>query len=149
VRDEAGVTADLRTNDAIFTLSDGTIGVRGDLETGVRARSWLTPPPAFGGVPTAGMVVCPAHRSPRSSRAADVAATRRMLDLRSGVLVCRPLDGGRARRPGSVPRGRDSSPSGRATPISAGRINRSKRRGGGRRQAGGGVHLDEAVWRGM
>jgi trehalose/maltose hydrolase-like predicted phosphorylase len=95
-RQESSAGAEGRVNDALFALSDGTVGVRGDVETGVEGRGWLTlVAGAFGGGTEDGEMV---RLLPGPSLAAlDTAgesvrpsAMRRTLDLRSGVLECHP-----------------------------------------------------------
>jgi HAD superfamily hydrolase (TIGR01509 family) len=102
VRDESGARTKQRAHDALFALSDGTVGVRGNLETGAPGRAWLTlVAGAFGlGADGDGMVrLLPgpsltALVSP--SVGASAPAMRRTLDLRSGVLECAPAVGERA-----------------------------------------------------
>ena len=97
VRDEPGFSTGRRAHDALLALSNGTIGVRGGLDTGAPGRAWLTlAAGAFGlGADGDGMVRLLPGPSLTAIAPPDVSAatpaTRWTLDLRSGVLESRPI----------------------------------------------------------
>ena len=101
VRDESATTEGVRTHDALFALSDGLVGVRGDLESGTSGRGWLTlVAGAFGatgdGSEMVRLLPGPSLTVLVSPDPASAATTmQRTLDLRSGVLDCRPAGDGR------------------------------------------------------
>ncbi|HUP73449.1 MAG TPA: HAD-IA family hydrolase [Acidimicrobiales bacterium] len=99
-KDESVANAGHRATDALFALGNGSIGVRGDLETGAAGRAWLSlAAGAFGtGLGGDGMVrLLPGPSlTPLSTPmgGTDAPLMRRTLHLRSGVVECRPAGDG-------------------------------------------------------
>ncbi len=104
VWEESETTTSPRAHDALLTLSNGTIGVRGDLETDAPGRAWLTLVAGAFGVGTDGDGMVRLFPGPSltalASRAAGGTATatamKRILDLRSGVLESQSTTSARA-----------------------------------------------------
>ena len=96
-REEAAGSRPERSDDAIFSLSDGRIGVRGVIEDGGTGRGWLTLVAGAFGTATDGIVrLLPGPSLTNLADEADEAdqadngpdaPMRRTLDLRTGVLV--------------------------------------------------------------
>ncbi len=90
-RDEPAGGPPERSDDAIFSLSDGRIGVRGVIEDGGTGRGWLTLVAGAFGTAADGIVrLLPGPSLTDLADEADegpAAPMRRTLDLRTGVLV--------------------------------------------------------------
>ncbi|MFN0028996.1 MAG: glycosyl hydrolase family 65 protein [Acidimicrobiales bacterium] len=104
IRHDLDTTTSPRVHDALFALSDGTVGVRGGLGSAAPGRAWLTLVAGAFGVGPDGDTMVRLLPGPSLTPLAVLAAdedertprpsTQWTLDLRSGVLEGRPADDG-------------------------------------------------------